>query len=161
MQYLQRYHLQTYQGPPLSEGPDAVMNTIHRSQHSTFDSHVLMPFDVFKDDKYLYIIMPFLDGGDLNDRAWGKRITEEEARQYLSQIIKGMQFLQRSGISHRDLSIENLLTDKSQRTVVFDFGMSFKITYMDLDSSLSQHHIDDHRNAQRCLIKRQRRCGNK
>ena len=160
MQYLQRYCLQIYQDPPLPEeefaGP--AMNAVQRSQRSTLDSHVLMPLDVFKDDNFLYIIMPYLDGGDLFDRITrGNRITEEEARHFLSQAIQGMEFLQRAGISHRDLSIENLLTyDASNETVVFDFGMSLKIPYRDL---LDSNHIDDHRTEQRCLIRGQRSCG--
>ena len=159
MQYLQRYYFHTYQGTPLPEGPDVAMNTVQRSKFSTLNSHVLMPLDVFKDDQYLYIIMPYLDGGDLYDRAVANRITEDQARHYISQTIQGMEFLQRAGISHRDLSIENLLTDRLQQTLVFDFGMSLKIPYKDLDSSPFPNRINDRHRANRCLIKGQGYCG--
>ena len=159
MQYLQRYYIQTNKTQNISQEFDEAMKTIRRSQYSTLDSHILMPFDIFKDDMYLFIILPFLDGGDLYDRTANRRITEDEARHFLSETIKGMEFLQRAGICHRDLSIENLLTDRTNNTVVFDFGMSFKIPYRDEDSRLFQYHNHDYRWQKRCLVKGQGHCG--
>ena len=128
------------------------MDTIQRALHSTFDSHVLMPFDIFIDDKFLYIILPYLNGGDLFQRAIGKIITEDHARHFLRETVKGMQFLQKAGICHRDLSVENLLTDSRNETVVFDFGISLKIPLRDSETNTPNNSFD-HRKCRRYLIK--------
>jgi serine/threonine protein kinase len=154
MQYLQRYYLHTNAIEPISD--IAEIDTIQRALKSTFDSHVLMPFDIFRDDEFLYIIMPYLDGGDLHDRAIGEdSITEDDARHFLRETIIGMKFLQRAGICHRDLSIENILTDSRRKIAVFDFGTSLKIPLRDSETNTSQNYLD-HREHKRCLIKGQR-----
>eukprot|EP01083_Nonionella_stella_P000571 1632_1 len=105
-----------------------------RSNDTMLDTHVMMPMDILSDNRNLYCVMPFCDGGELFD-VLGKRhkFPEDEARYWFKQLLNGVETLQKAGICHRDMSLENLLTDKSGTALVIDFGMCLKIPFLDLE----------------------------
>lgn len=54
--------------------------------------------------------MKYCNGGDLDDlRQLRGRFSEQEARYFLSQIIKGFKALHEMNILHRDLKLANIL----------------------------------------------------
>ena len=66
-----------------------------------------------------------LDCGELFDRLDVRsKSTEEEARYWMHQIFNGLENLQRSGICHRDVSLENLLVHKDCIFLIIDMGVS-------------------------------------
>jgi len=80
--------------------------------------------------------------------------TEEESQYLLTDILDGLEWLQKAGLCHRDISLENILVNQG-RTVIIDMGMCLRIPYLDdnvgdVDMLRNMNHQD--RRAQRCLI---------
>mmetsp|Transcript_40192 Transcript_40192/g.70727 ORF Transcript_40192/g.70727 Transcript_40192/m.70727 type:complete len:449 (-) Transcript_40192:111-1457(-) len=114
---------------------------------SMLESHIMMPMDLLSDDRNLYSIMPYCTGGELFDVLEKKnRFSELEARYWMRQILKGLSCLKKAGVSHRDLSLENLLVHDGN-VLVIDMGMCLRIPVID-------HHTN-----QRYLILPQGVCG--
>lgn len=85
--------------------------------------------EVIDTPKQIFLMMEFLDGGELFDYIVEKhRLTEQEACEIFSQIIDGVQYLHDNHIIHRDLKPENLLmqrhSDGSFLIKVADYGLS-------------------------------------
>ena len=95
--------------------------------------HVMtMKHDVMCDGNIIYMVMPFMAGGEMFERLQEEvntKFDEDEARYWMNQIISGVHTLHSAGIAHRDLSLENILLDKSGRQCkVIDFGMAIRAT---------------------------------
>ena len=77
----------------------------------------------FESDTELFLVMPFLQGGDLRFHLKERgRMSENTARFYGAQIILGLQELHRLHIVYRDLKPENVLLDDEGHIKVTDFG---------------------------------------
>jgi serine/threonine protein kinase len=50
--------------------------------------------------------------------------SEEEAHYYFGQIVSGLEYMHRLGITHRDIKPENMLLDVHNRIKIVDFGLS-------------------------------------
>lgn len=51
-------------------------------------TNIMMPLDLLSDDRHLYSVMPFCDGGELFDRLdFNERFSEEEAKYWLYQVL--------------------------------------------------------------------------
>lgn len=115
--------------------------------HTMLESHILMPCDLLTDNRNLYSIMPYCTGGELFDVLERRhRFTEPEARYWMRQVIQGLACLKDAGISHRDVSLENLLIHDGN-ILVIDMGMSLRIPCI------------DPRTKQRFLVHPQGTCG--
>jgi serine/threonine protein kinase len=52
------------------------------------DSKIMLPLDILTDDRFLYSVMPYCDGGELFDRLdQTDKFTEGQARYWMHQII--------------------------------------------------------------------------
>lgn len=90
---------------------------------------VMMPQDWLQDEHYCYLVMPYCDGGELFDRVGNLgRFSEEEARHWMHQILNCLETLHTAGITHRDLSLENVMIHQD-RAVIIDMGMSLNCPY--------------------------------
>ena len=66
-------------------------------------------------DKYIFLIMEYLEGGELYDYiVASKRLSEQEAFKFFIQIISAVEYLHKLNIVHRDLKPENLLLDNNE-----------------------------------------------
>jgi serine/threonine protein kinase len=72
----------------------------------------------------VYVIaLEVASGGELFDFiSMTGAFTEDVARYFFHQFIDALEYLHRSGISHRDLKTENILLDKNFNLKVADFG---------------------------------------
>jgi len=90
--------------------------------------NVLTMHDLLETGDLIFIIMPFMGGGELFEKiSSGGHFSEHEARRVLTQIARGIEYLHSRGICHRDLKPENILcTDEPEdyRVVISDFGLS-------------------------------------
>ncbi|TNY18078.1 kinase-like domain-containing protein [Rhodotorula diobovata] len=87
--------------------------------------NVLRLFDVWETGSELYLIMEYVEGGELFDYlVRKKRLHGDEARHYFQQIISGVDYCHRFNICHRDLKPENLLLDNEKNIKIADFGMA-------------------------------------
>ncbi|EME29653.1 serine/threonine protein kinase [Galdieria sulphuraria] len=97
--------------------------------------HVLSPIEVIRDpiNQNVYLISEHLQGGDLFSRLEsmkGYLMTESEVLWLLRQMLSGLCFLHRLGISHRDVKLENFVfvetpSKNSYDSVlkIIDFGL--------------------------------------
>lgn len=103
-------------------------------QHVKAEKDILMmiehPFIVnlvstFQDDKRLYMLMEFVNGGELFSylRREG-RLSLEFARFYSAEILLAFQYLHERNIVYRDLKPENLLLDSQGHIKITDFGFA-------------------------------------
>jgi serine/threonine kinase 38 len=78
----------------------------------------------FQDDKFLYLVMEFLPGGDLMTLLMRKDIlSEEESRFYTAQTVLAVESVHNLNYIHRDLKPDNLLIDKDGHVKLSDFGL--------------------------------------
>lgn len=122
----------SHHNSPYCAGNNGIGNnhwTLSTLSQSTLESHIMMPLDLLSDDRNLYSIMPYCSGGELFDVLEKKnRFSEAEARYWMRQILKGLSCLKKAGVSHRDLSLENLLVHEGN-VLVIDMGMCLRIPY--------------------------------
>ncbi|WPK24617.1 hypothetical protein PUMCH_001896 [Australozyma saopauloensis] len=82
-------------------------------------------YDVWENKTDLYLILEYIEGGELFDYLIKKgRLLEFEAISYFKQIIHGIGYLHQFNICHRDLKPENLLLDFNKNIKIADFGMA-------------------------------------
>lgn len=87
--------------------------------------NVLSLHDVYENEKFLYLVMDCVSGGELFDYLVKKgRLTPREARKFFRQIISAVDFCHKHNVCHRDLKPENLLLDDKGDIRVADFGMA-------------------------------------
>uniref|UniRef100_A0A3Q1ANG1 Protein kinase domain-containing protein n=1 Tax=Amphiprion ocellaris TaxID=80972 RepID=A0A3Q1ANG1_AMPOC len=87
--------------------------------------HVLKLHDVYENNKYLYLVLEHVSGGELFDYLVKKgRLMPKEARKFFRQIISALDFCHNHSICHRDLKPENLLLDEKNNIRIADFGMA-------------------------------------
>ncbi|CAB9507870.1 activated protein kinase catalytic subunit alpha-1 [Seminavis robusta] len=127
MQYLRQWHESRNRNSP----------GIISSNQAVMDTHVMMPLDLLSDDRNLYSIMPYCDGGELFERLdLNERFSEDEARYWMHQVLTGLENLQSAGVCHRDMSLENLLVHQN-RALIIDLGMCLRVPLADNTPALS------------------------
>jgi len=79
----------------------------------------------FQTAENLYLIMDFINGGELfHHLSQQKRFPEDRTKFYSAQIVSGLEYLHSNGIIYRDLKPENLLLSAAGNIVMTDFGLS-------------------------------------
>lgn len=79
----------------------------------------------FKDDRYLYIVMEYVVGGEFFTALRKNRRFENDAsRFYAAQVTTIFEYLHERNIIYRDLKPENLLVDSEGYLKLTDFGFA-------------------------------------
>lgn len=90
--------------------------------------NIIRIYEVYDDQKYLYFVMELMDGKSLFDCMFEEAYqnNEKKVREFFFQIMKGLQYLHRNGIAHRDIKPQNIMfVDKSMEQLkIIDFGVS-------------------------------------
>ncbi|OJA19916.1 hypothetical protein AZE42_03764 [Rhizopogon vesiculosus] len=87
--------------------------------------NIMRLYDVWETSTKLYLILEYVEGGELFDYLCNKgRLSTFEALTYFQQIISAIDYCHRLNIAHRDLKPENLLMDQNKNIKVADFGMA-------------------------------------
>ncbi|WEJ94911.1 serine/threonine-protein kinase gin4 [Yamadazyma tenuis] len=87
--------------------------------------NVLRLYDVWETSKNLYLVLEYVEGGELFDLLVERGpLPESEAVKYFRQIVLGTAYCHALGICHRDLKPENLLLDSNLNVKLADFGMA-------------------------------------
>ncbi|KAG5356765.1 Serine/threonine-protein kinase HSL1 [Yarrowia sp. E02] len=104
-------------------------------------ANVMALYDVWENKGELYLVLEYIEGGELFDYLIKKgRLEENEAASYFLQIIHGVDYCHRFNICHRDLKPENLLLDKNRNIKIADFGMAALETDRMLETSCGSPH---------------------
>lgn len=102
--------------------------------------NIVKCFDFFEEEKYYYVVMEILEGGELFDRIVKKTFyNEKEARDLVQILLGAIKFCHDHDIVHRDLKPENLLLTSASDDAnikLADFG--FAVKAMGLSSLTTQ-----------------------
>ncbi|XP_016467982.1 putative serine/threonine protein kinase IRE4 [Nicotiana tabacum] len=94
-------------------------------------------FYSFTSRDYLYLVMEYLNGGDLFSLLKKVGCLEEDvARTYVAELVLALEYLHSLGIVHRDLKPDNILIAQDGHIKLTDFGLS-KIGLMNSTDDLS------------------------
>lgn len=104
------------------------VNILREIQHT----NIITLHDIFENKTDVILILELVSGGELFDfLAEKESLTEEEATQFLKQILDGVHYLHSKRIAHFDLKPENImLLDKNvpnPRIKLIDFGIAHQI----------------------------------
>ena len=78
----------------------------------------------FQDEVNLYLVMEFLQGGDLMTLLIKRNtLSEEEARFYIAEMILAIESVHKMGYIHRDLKPDNILIGRDGHIKLSDFGL--------------------------------------
>jgi len=92
--------------------------------------HVVRFERFFEDDLRVYILLELCASGTLMDLVRRrKRLTEQEARYYLLQIIDGLYYMHDRWIIHRDIKLGNLFLSEKMEIKIGDFGLATQLAY--------------------------------
>ena len=85
----------------------------------------------FQDEKYLYLVMDFLPGGDLMTLLMRKDVlSEEESRFYIAETILAIETVHKVNYIHRDLKPDNILGVTNPVTGLVRWKECILIPYM-------------------------------
>uniref|UniRef100_A0A8B9KM15 non-specific serine/threonine protein kinase n=1 Tax=Astyanax mexicanus TaxID=7994 RepID=A0A8B9KM15_ASTMX len=104
------------------------VNILQHLQHP----NIISLHDVYENRTDVVLILELVSGGELFDfLAQKESLSEEEATEFIKQILDGVQYLHSKRISHFDLKPENImLLDNNvplPRIKLIDFGLAHKI----------------------------------
>jgi serine/threonine protein kinase len=87
--------------------------------------HIVRMYEVPTSDTKLYFVMELVTCGELFERLeeyW--RVDESLARHFFHQLVDGVDFCHKRGVSHRDLWLDNLLLDANGDIKITPFAFS-------------------------------------
>ena len=92
------------------------------------NKNIIKILDYFEDGNYIFIVMEYINGGDLYTFI-RKRIKLEEkmAKFIFKQIISTIDYYHGFNIVHRDIKLENILLDLNHGIKICDFGLGKKL----------------------------------
>ncbi|XP_077411530.1 serine/threonine-protein kinase PLK4 [Vanacampus margaritifer] len=90
---------------------------------------ILELYNYFEDNNYVYLVLEMCQNGEMGRYLKEREVpfTEDEARHFMHQIVKGMLYLHTHGILHRDLTLPNLLLTNNMNIKIADFGLATQL----------------------------------
>jgi len=89
--------------------------------------NVIRFYEVYEDAQFFYLVLEYCQGGDLFDRMKEVGIfSEQQAKEFLLQILLATSYIHSRKIAHMDIKPENflLLSKDSNSLKMIDFGLS-------------------------------------
>lgn len=123
----------------LADDPDRLhrfereARAVGRLQHP----NLLSIFDIGRDGETPYLVCELLEGGTLQERLSGRRLSGAEIVDLASQISRGLAAAHDAGIVHRDLKPSNLFITRDGLVKILDFGLA-KVAAPPADSGDSE-----------------------
>ncbi len=97
-----------------------------RRLRSLSNPHIVKVYDLFEENGTAYYVMDYVDGENLSARL--KRtnapLAESAVRNYLNQILDGLEAIHNEGMFHLDIKPANIMVDSHDVVKLIDFGAS-------------------------------------
>lgn len=111
------------------------MQFISRLPETPEKSYILQQKDLLFDDRFLYLILPYCNQGDLFGLLEKYQLfNESQSRFLMRQMFLGLKYMQEiAGICHRDISLENVLVNEDEnglKSIIMDFGMCLRVPHL-------------------------------
>lgn len=82
-------------------------------------------YSCFADTDNVYLLMEFLEGGDLITLlSQMRRFSEDMTKFYMAELVEAVDFVHRTGYVHRDIKPDNLCFTKDGHLKLLDFGLA-------------------------------------
>ncbi|XP_058794341.1 rho-associated protein kinase 1 isoform X2 [Phymastichus coffea] len=81
----------------------------------------------FQDQKYLYMVMDYMPGGDLVNLMSQYDVPEKWAKFYCAEVVLALDAIHNMGFVHRDVKPDNMLLDKHGHLKLADFGTCMRM----------------------------------
>ena len=76
---------------------------------------------------YLYLVMPYVCGGSLQDRLDREYLSIDEATAIFEQVASALDYMHVNGLLHRDIKPANILLNEDGSLYLADFGLATPI----------------------------------
>ena len=110
-----------------SRGISAVISEIEIMRKVSHPNLVTL-HRIYENDEFVYLILDYVEGGDLFHRIQKKeRLTETIASKLIANLLEGLHYLHSLAIVHRDIKPENILllsTEIDYELKICDFGLA-------------------------------------
>ena len=91
---------------------------------ATLEHIAIVPvYDFGEDDDQLYLVMRYMNGGNLATRLREAPLPFSEANRIISHVAPALDFAHQKGIIHRDVKPDNILFDEHDSPYLSDFGL--------------------------------------
>lgn len=93
--------------------------------------NIVSLIDKFETCDTIYLVLEYLSGGDLTSYLMKQVeiISEDQIKQIVLELAKGLKYLSNLGIIHRDLKPDNLMFGDNVHLKIVDFGLSRIVGY--------------------------------
>ncbi|KAL4613229.1 serine/threonine-protein kinase PLK4 [Arapaima gigas] len=90
---------------------------------------ILELYSYFEDSNYVYLVLEMCHNGEMSRYLKNRKkpFREDEVRNFMHQIVKGLLYLHTHGIMHRDLTLSNLLLTSNKNIKIADFGLATQL----------------------------------
>lgn len=97
-----------------------------RRLRSLNNPHIVKVYDLFEENGTAYYVMDYVDGENLSTRLKRTQtpLSETAVRNYLAQILDGLEAIHVAGIWHLDIKPANIMVDSHYVVKLIDFGAS-------------------------------------
>jgi len=100
--------------------------------------HIVQIYDFFAEEGLECIVMQYIHGENLNDRAF-RGITQQEALNYIYQISAALQVVHENKLVHRDVKPVNIIIKASNNeAVLIDFGIAREVDVKNKTRALTE-----------------------
>jgi len=86
--------------------------------------NILPVHDYGQTDGYTYLVMSFVESGDLSELMQGKKLPLPEIGRIISQVGDALDYAHAQGVIHRDIKPSNILVDQRGNCLLTDFGLA-------------------------------------
>lgn len=120
-----------------SKDPNFRKRFVRESRINAQLSHpnIVQVYDVGLHENYLYLVMEYLRGGDLNDKL-KRGLHIQDLIRVVRDISRALDFAHEKGYVHRDIKPENILFREDGSAVLTDFGIA---KVVDSGANLTRH----------------------
>ncbi|XP_058239066.1 rho-associated protein kinase 2 isoform X2 [Hemibagrus wyckioides] len=81
----------------------------------------------FQDERFLYMVMEYMPGGDLVNLTSTYDVPEKWAKFYTAEVVMALDAIHSMGFIHRDVKPDNMLLDHNGHLKLADFGTCMKM----------------------------------
>lgn len=120
----------------------------------------LIDYGKFDNGRYYYIVLPFIEGVDLDNFIANNVYTSQQIVYIISQLMNSITLVHSLGLSHNDLKPENIkINPVDLKVTILDFGLAcfdpkvpcrnggtpiYAASYVNINSSLEQRQKSDY-----------------
>lgn len=101
-----------------------IRREIRTMKHLNGHSRIIRLYMTLENDQFIYIVMELATGGTLLDYIKKqKSLQKSEAARLLAQLVSGLDYCHKRGVVHRDIKLENVMTDDKNNLKIIDLGL--------------------------------------